>query len=130
MATGARWRTVLAAEVREARRRPTAGGLLHAIRAWFQTEEEQSSGAPGALGALARAPVAWDAPGLVALTDEHLVLHGPDGLRRTSLHTITAAEWGGAFVWVRRRRAHGWLLSLKSEADAERVWEAIGDAIG
>lgn len=72
----------------------------------------------------------WEGPGLVALTDQHLIFEADGAHRRTSLRTIVKAEWAGDAVWVQRRRAHDWLLYLADEAAAERVWRTLAEAIG
>lgn len=70
----------------------------------------------------------WRGPGTVTVTDRQLVLDGPSRHRAT-LATVEAVDRAGTLVWVRRRRAHGWLLRCRTEADAEAVAAALGDRL-
>ena len=102
-------------------------GVLAGVRGWLRPAAERDDRAH-VLGVLARSPAEWPGAGAIALTDRHLVLDGRPR-QRAALATIAAAEWEGRVVWVRRRRAHDWLLEMETEAEAGRVWRRIGRAI-
>ena len=85
--------------------------------------------APPTARALRDATDAWGGPGLVALTDRHLIFDGAGRRRQTSLGTIVAVEQAGDAVWIQRRRAHDWLLYLTGEQEARRVWNVLADRI-
>ena len=69
----------------------------------------------------------WQGPGAVGLTDQSLVFDGPR-TRRTSLRTIESVVRRGETVWLRRRRAHDWLVRCASEADAVALADALRQA--
>ncbi len=79
---------------------------------------------------LRQATTGWEGPGGVGFTEQHLVFEVDGTHRRVSLGTILKVEWAGDVLWVQRRRAPDWLLYLADEVDAERVWQALADAIG
>lgn len=74
------------------------------------------------------AEAAWSGPGAVRLTRTHLVFEHGERRERSRLATVRSVERSGAFLWVRRRRAHDWAVELQTEADAERVEAALREA--
>ena len=73
--------------------------------------------------------VEWRGPAEIGLTDAVLVFDG-DPTRRTSLRTVESVVRRDEVVWVRRRRAHDWLIRCASERDAVRLAEAVRAGAG
>lgn len=67
----------------------------------------------------------WGGPGTVRLDGEQLVFEDDDRAARTSLSTIEAVERDGPHLWIKRRRAHDWLIWFENAADAERIEAAV-----
>ena len=126
----AQWRKVLAAEVQAATSRADAqpglvGGLLRRWL-WGRGAEGTAGRSSSAVRQLAEVPDGWSGPGPVAVTATHLVLGEGGARRRASLHTVEAVEHEGDAVWVRRRRAHDWVVRYADAAEAARLAEALG----
>ena len=68
---------------------------------------------------------AWAGPGQVRATDRHVVFEAGRFRRRASLRTVDGVTLAGRVLWVRRRRAHGWLVWFETGADAERLRDAL-----
>lgn len=66
----------------------------------------------------------WADRGAVTVIDAHLVFEG-ERRRRTSLSTVGAVERYEALVWVRRVRAHDWLVRCRTDAEAEGLVAAL-----
>ena len=67
---------------------------------------------------------AWLGPGDVGVEDGRLVLRGPT-TNTAGLATIEEVVQDDDLVWVRRRRAHDWLVACASEADAQALAESL-----
>ena len=67
----------------------------------------------------------WAGTGSVSVTDTHLVFEG-ERRRTTSLRTIRAAERYEALVWIRRRKAHDWLVRCQTDDEAKALVVALG----
>ena len=76
--------------------------------------------------ALADTTATWAGPGRARATDTQLVLEGAGQERRTSLATVEDVVADGRVLWVRRRRAHDWLVRCETEADAVRLAHTLG----
>ena len=50
--------------------------------------------------------------------------------RRTSLRTVESVVRRGEVVWVRRRRAHDWLIRCADDRDAVAVVRRLRSAAG
>ncbi|WP_412060925.1 hypothetical protein [Rubrivirga sp. IMCC45206] len=111
VAKGARWRRVL--DVEERRR---------GVR-WFGTVSQTELAER-----LAEAPVTWTGAGSVFVDATRLVLDDPRRRQTASLSTITSVVRHEDTVWVRRQRAHNWLIECASEADAKRLHTALVEA--
>ncbi len=98
-------------------------GVGDRVRGWLRGRFESRTEA--ATRQLAEARSAWDGPGPVSVTQTHLVLGTDCHRRRASLATIATVAHEGRAVWVRRRRAHDWLVRCEDEADAARLADAI-----
>ncbi len=112
VARGARWRRVLDAEERR-----------RGVR-WYGTASQKQLAER-----LAEAPVAWPGTGAVIVDATRLIFDDQRRRQTASLSTITSVVRHGTAVWVRRRRAHNWLVECASESDAKGLHKALLDAI-
>lgn len=71
----------------------------------------------------------WAGPGDVGLDGRRLVFEARTERRRTSLRTVEAVERRDAVLWVRRRRAHDWLVRCRSVPEAEGLEARIVEAL-
>ncbi len=60
----------------------------------------------------------------MAFTDRQMVFDGSP-TRRTSLRTVESVVRRDEVVWVRRLRAHDWLIRCADERDAVAVAERL-----